>query len=552
MASAVAEGVLLLVPQIEPLTFSTYLYGAGSERGGTLAVDPSGSVYIVGGTNSSDFPVTANAFDREFSDYEGFLVKMDSRGSSLEWATYVGGVGYDYAAAVAVDARGAVYIAGRTNSTDFPTTPGAFDRELNGTDIFVAEVSSTGDQLVFSTLIGGDSNPAYEGGGQDSIASLAVDPLGRVILLGMTTSPNFPGADTQPPVRISDPRVFVLRLNASGSSVDYVRFLGGNGYVGEVGEGTPALTVDASGAAYVIGTSLGEWIPATAGAFDTTSEGGFVAFVAKIDSQGGLVYTTYLGADFAYTRGMSVAVDSSGAAYVTGIATRGFPTTPGAFQERYQGRCSSRTGECTPEVFVAKLSPDGSALEFGTYLGPGEGRSIALSRDLRTYVSGTTESDSFPTTFGTGVHEPRGVDIFVLTLNSEGSGVLHSRLVGGSSSDDALAVALDPEGNAHVLGESYSDDFPTTTAGYRNRRQTSCSNLYHQCSEGAVVVFKTGVPQGMLYSTHSSLVVLFLALPIATVLLSVFWIRRNRRRHDSGLREVRAEQSESPRRASPP
>src|SRR5207245_2583037 len=236
--------------------------------------------------------------------------------------------------------------------------------------------------------------------------------------------------------------------------------------------GGNAIVVDASGNAYVTGFTGAADFPTTPGAFSESGNG----FITKLNAAGSaLVYSTRLaGADSC----SSIAVDAAGHAYVTGqTSAPDFPTTPGAFQTTL--RSSGRN------AFVAKLTPDGTALVYATYLGgsgtvvvgPGgrqitvgdAGLAIAIDAAGNAYVTGNTSSSDFPitsdafqTTFGGGVG-----DAFVSKLNATGSALVYSTYLGGNDIDNGTGIAVGAAGSAYVTGYSFSANFPTTPGAFQ-------------------------------------------------------------------------------------
>src|SRR5882672_3973814 len=157
---------------IDPvLSYSTFLGGSAGEGIAGIAVDTTGAAYIAGSTGSADFPATAGAFDTSFNggSSDVYVVKLNAAGSALVYSTFLGGSAGDSAAGIAVDATGAVYVAGSTSSSDFPTTAGAFDTSFNGgnpfssADVFVAKLDAAGSTLVYSTFLGGSGNETSGG-----------------------------------------------------------------------------------------------------------------------------------------------------------------------------------------------------------------------------------------------------------------------------------------------------------------------------------------------------------------------------------------------------
>ena len=326
-----------------------------------IAVDASGSAYVTGKTRSGynpedpgyKFPTTEGAFDPTFNGHwkDAFVAKLDPTGSRLVYSTFLGGDeggssrGYDTGYAIAVDAEGNAYVTGETWATNFPTTPGAFDRTFNdgGRDVFVTKLDPTGSSLIYSTYLGGGAPEEGQG--------IAVDASGNVFVTGITSSsafPTTPGAFDRT-LNVSHPQggenVFVTKLHSTGSSLVYSTFIGG-GYR----DVAYAIAIDALGHAYITGTAGSSDFPITPGASHTLhSERGWGnAFVTKLDPTGSsLVYSTCVGSSTDTDTGRSIALDASGNVYVTGYTeSSDFPTTPGAFDRTFN----------RDEVFVIKLS----------------------------------------------------------------------------------------------------------------------------------------------------------------------------------------------------
>jgi len=393
------------------LVYSTYLGGSGGfsgyctsqigDAGFGVAVDGSGNAYITGSTRSSDFPVTSGAFQTSLAGYNVFVTKLSPTGSALIYSTYLGGVGVDSGSGIALGSSGNAYVTGSTNSQDFPTTSGAVQTSLGtptGNNSFVAKLSADGSALIYSTYLGGNTF--------DSASGIAVDAAGNAYVAGYTQSNNFPttpGAfQTSLTTKLYPPSLFfetafVSKLNAAGSGLVYSTYLGGSG--GDLGG---AIAVDASGNAYVTGSTASTDFPVTPGAFQTSPANCCVfpfpgdAFVTKLNPTGSaLVYSTYLGGG-SYDLGSRIALDVSNNAYVTGITfSTDFPT-----MNPFQPVCSD---SCSGDTFVTKLNAAGSALVYSTFLGTnssvmmGPFGGIAVDPFGNAYLAGLTGSLDFPT-----------------------------------------------------------------------------------------------------------------------------------------------------------
>jgi hypothetical protein len=445
---------------IDPgLVYSTYLGGSNFfDRGFDITVDTAGNAYVTGSTESTDFPTTPGAFQTTLKgDGDAFVTKLTPNGSALVYSTYLGGSiaarfsSFDQGNGIAVDTAGNAYVTGVAQTTDFPTTPGAFQTTFSGVmAAFVTKLNPNGSALIYST---------YLSGGFDQGSGIAVDTAGNAYVTGETLSLDFPTTPGAFQTSLkSSFDVFVTKLNPAGSALIYSTYLGGSSP--DEGNG---IVVDTAGNAYVTGLTESIDFPTTPGAFQTSFKGGGSAFITKLNPAGSaLVYSTYLsGSNF--DQGFGIAIDTSGNAYVTGLAESiDFPTTPGAFQTNLKG---------TGDAFITKLNPVGSALLYSTYLGGSnldQGFGIAIDTSGNAYVTGLTESTDFPITRDAFQASLKGiVAAFVTKLNPTGSALVYSTYLGGSTFDQGFGIAIDTSGNAYVTGSTNSRDFPTTPDAFQ-------------------------------------------------------------------------------------
>jgi uncharacterized repeat protein (TIGR01451 family) len=442
------------------LTYSTFLGSPGGELTWAMAVDGAGSAYVMSGTFSSMFPTTPGAYDTTHNgDSDLVVTKLAPDGASLVYSTYLGGSNYEEGyGGLAVDGAGAAYVTGATYSTDYPTTPGAYDTSLEGGgDAFVTKLAPNGASLAYSTFLGGTSG--YENG-----YGIAADASGAAYVVGVTGAVDFPTVGALPsstPDRTNN--AFVTKLAPAGNALVYSTHLGGN--VGGSQAFSQAVAVDASGAAFVVGQTDALDYPTTLPSHDVTPNGDVDVVVTKLSADGAsLVYSTYLGSA-SQDLASDVAVDASGAAYVTGrtAADSAFPTTPGALSTVLNG---------TFEAFVTKLSANGSTLLYSTYLGGGGnefGRSIAVDASGAAHVVGST-TGAFPVTAGAYDESFNGAgDGFVAKLNATGSALVFATYVGGDAADEPRDVALDASGAVYVTGFTSAHvavPFPTTAGAF--------------------------------------------------------------------------------------
>jgi hypothetical protein len=477
---------------IDPsLVYSTYLGGSGGDYGNKLAVDSAGDVYVTGDTTSPDFPFTTGAYQTTFGGTgagDGFVTKLDPQGA-LVYSTYLGGSADADASGIAVDSSGDAYVTGSTSSANFPTSSGAYQTAYGGGgDAFVAELNRLGSGLVYSTYLGGSgADDAYAGivldaagdayvagsagsgfpvmsgsyqtafgggvsdafvaelkpggsglvystylggSGADAAFALTVDPSGAVYVSGGTSSASFPLTSGAYATR---GEAFMSKLNPGGSSLAYSTYFDGN---------PQAVAVDSAGEAYLAGRANSSSFPTTPNAFQTTFTSGTGqgdqpagdGFVTKFNSAGtGLVYSSYLGGSSG-GGASGIALDSSGDAYLTGTASAGLPTSPGAYQ-------ATGTG-----AFVTELNVGGTGLLYSSYLGASSenlGDAIAIDSSGDVDVTGHANA-GFPTTagaaqsgFGGGSFDafvvklvPLPILRFTLSVSDAGSGSVSSSPVG--------------------------------------------------------------------------------------------------------------------------
>jgi len=459
---------------IDPLLYSTFLGGSQDSRGLSIAVDSAGSAYVTGYTKSSDFPTTAGAYAPTIrsADWDAFVMKLNPSGTGLVYATFLGGRGRDRAFGIAIDAEGNATVTGYTNSSDFPTTPGAFRTTFTSAtnEAFIARLSADGTSLLYSTFLGGTVD--------DRAYALTLDAAGNAYVTGRTRSADFPitpGA-FGPTFRTTACRLsvcghgFISKLSADGRRLLYSSFLGGS----QSDRGL-AVAVDAAGSAYVTGFTDSADFPVTAGAAGTVFHGGTCgsspctdAFVAKVDSAGtSLVYSTFLGGSRG-EQAHDIAIDSQGTAYVTGDTnSTDFPVTAGAFETQYRGLAG------VDHAFVVHLDAAGGRLLYSTFLGGStadRGSGLRVGPAGNAFIVGRTNSSDFPTTSGAYDTVFKGGatnDVFVSELDASGSALLYSTFLGGASDDWGNAVTLDAQANVYVTGHTSSSTFPTTPGAFR-------------------------------------------------------------------------------------
>jgi len=472
---------LILDPVV--VVYCGYIGGSGSDWPGGLAVDSSGNAYVSGHTTSAGtFPVRVGPSLTMNGSADGFVAKVSPEGK-LVYCGYIGGSGDEILrSGIAVDGAGNAYVVGLTTSAYhyFPAKIGP-DLTYNGgySDAFVAKVNPTGTGLVYCGFIGGDK--------PDEGLDIAIDQAGNAYVIGDTgsTEQTFPvrnGPDLTYNGQVKD--VFVAKVNAGGTGLDYCGYIGGPGY--DAGGG---ITVDRNGNAYVTGCTdsdersfpvrVGPDLIYCGGTGNQNND----AFVAKIAPSGSaLVYCGYIGG-FGYDAGSDVVVDSAGNLYVTGgtaCTSLTFPVKVGP-DLTYNGG----TTAVPSDAFVARVNAAGSALDFCGYIGGSGndgGMAIALSPSGHVHVAGCTASheSSFPVQDGPDLTFNGGCDAFVAKLDSSGRGLIHCGYIGGDSYDDGQGIALDASGNIYVHGYAYSTEATFPVKGGPDLTHNGGPNHYNQ------------------------------------------------------------------------
>ena len=480
---------------IDPvISFSSYLGGSNQDMSLAVAADRYQDVAIAGSTRSPDFPL----FD-SLETYHGgtcgglpcwdiFVSKFSPTGAHLQYSTYIGGSSDDVGTDMVLDNAGDLFVVGYTLSTDFPVTTKAFQKTFAGGTVtgdgFFFELASKGIGLEYASYLGGT--------GEDEAYSVAVDwapsAVPNIYVVGSTTSTNFPTTSGAFQRTCGAKQGggcsngFATKVNTKGTALLYSTYLGGSDGLGDAAYN---VAVDSINDVYVTGITGSPNFPTTSGAFDTTCgtdaacNGTFDGFVTELNTTGtGLVYSTFLGGSgYDYTAG--IAVDASGAAYVSGnTVSTDFPTTAGAAQTTFGGMssgCSPTTGSICGDVTITKLNPAGATVAYSTYLGgvsdESPGMSMSIDAAGNAYVTGQTSSANFPSinalqpTFGGG-----GSDAFLAEVNATGSAFIYSTYLGGNGQDFGYRNALDPLGNLYVTGGTLSTNLPVKSGEF----QTIC------------------------------------------------------------------------------
>lgn len=462
---------------IDPvLLYSTYVGGSGDDDPTGIAVDSTGAVYISGFTDSSDFPLaTLGALASDSTHV--FVAKLDPTGSNLVYADYLGGNNSDYGYALTLDSSNNVYVTGSTGSSDFPVVsayqamyPGSF----NG---FVTKISASGASLLYSTYLGGN--------GSDQPAAIALDGSGDMVVGGNTTSTNFPVANAYQTAGAANAGGltgnygFLTKFSADGSSLIYSTYFGGSSNQALDCGGSPcwpepysaiyALAVDGSGNAYVTGATNTYDFPASETAYlatNTTQQNATIGFVSKFSSAGALAYSTY----FYESSGSLTNVNAIAVDSLGSAYITGAALSDGTFPVTSSSICDpeAQTINCS-YGFVTKFDATGSTLLYSTFLGVNNSANpvaIALDVNNDAYVLGSTSSSTFSNVNGIETYTD-GNDSLLIEIDPTGSSQLFATYLGGSGDENAAALALDAQGNIYVTGNTDSSDLPVTPSAFQ-------------------------------------------------------------------------------------
>jgi hypothetical protein len=413
------------------LVYSTYLGGSfndslyDNEGGNGIAADGAGNAYVTGYTWSTDFPTVGAFQSTNAGGYDAFVARLDPAGV-LVFSSYLGGRTMDIGGrvydpsdpsrggnAVAVDGSGNIYVVGYTDSGQFPVNDGAFQTGMKGSDdAFVAKISPAGT-LLYCTFLGGSENDAtaYNEGAN----GIAVDAAGNAYITGYTWSTDFPAGSTASYQSSNHGEYdgFVAKLNPTGTSLLYSSYIGG-----ALSEEVFGIAVDQSGNIYLGGRTESADFPSPKGV-QTSLSGSDDAFALKINGDGALAWSTFLGGSDNYPQyynegGTAISLDQSGNVYLAGFSwCTDFPTLS-PVQSENQG---------SYDVFVTKIGPNGDQLFWSTYLGGAsldQASGIAVDGKGRVLVAGFTISPDFPlkSPFQTNLQGTR--DGFVACLSQSG------------------------------------------------------------------------------------------------------------------------------------
>lgn len=547
---------------IDPiLSYLTYIGGSTNDVVNGLAIDSSGSIYVVARALSADYPLK-NAYQ---STNAGLIIdtrnsaiavsKFNPTGTALVYSTYLNGSNDSQGYGIAVDSSGDAYVAGGTSSSDYPVTAGAFQTlcgsnyivlpgthavvripgcgAAGGNSGVVTKLNPAGTALVYSTFLSGDNFSL--------ITAIAVDAAGQAYVTGFSNSncgpgpyhptgpsdfsigcqsySNFPitNGSAQDSFNSSDGAAagntfsFLTKFNAAGSALLYSSILGVVGVPPSLQtvKGL-AVAVDVSGNAYIGGISS-RFLYTTSGAYQTLPGGtsGVRAFAAKFDTVAQkIVYSSFIsGTDNTSNTNEQVsgiAADAAGNAYLTGLTSQcSFPTTAGAYQT--QARYIPPIISSCNAGFVMKLNPTGTAPVWSTFVGnnpaPADDNTylnaIALGPDGSVYVAGNIFGYGFPTINPVLTPTNSAYPALVARLDPTGSKMLFASLISGSTSSDSITgIAVDATGNIYVGGQTNSTTMPVTSGAFQTTNKAANNGFVAKIAPTATTTTALTLPTG--------------------------------------------------------
>ena len=400
------------------LLYATYIGGSNLDRGYAIALDAGNNAYVTGSTQSSDYSTTSGTHQVSIDgNNDVFVTKLDATGNSLIYSTYIGGSDVDSGLSIAIDDSDNAYIGGSTRSNDFDVTGNAFQTTNEGGlyDVFVTKLDPTGNNLLFSTFIGGDDS--------ESCTSIDVDNNGNSYITGNTSSTNYDVTNGAYQTTIGgNTDAFVTKLNANGDGLTYSTYLGGSD-----NDNGKSIKAGSNGSAYVTGNTSSTDYDITSGSYQTNLGGGGDAFVTKINETGGsLVYSTFIGgsnADIAY----SISLDDNNNPIITGNTfSSDYDVTNGSYQTAIGGSF---------DIFITKLdvcSAPSITVNANTPLCEGETLNL-------TSNGGVSYDWTGPDNFASTQQNP---SISNISLADSGAYVVNVSDANGCSSVDSVVVTV--------------------------------------------------------------------------------------------------------------
>lgn len=428
----------------EPI-YSTYLGSTSDECGYAVQLDSLGNIVVSGYTYSSGFPIV-NGYDSTVSSMDIFVTKFAADGQTLIFSTYIGGSYYDTAYGMVLDASNHIYLTGYTRSSDFPVTADAFQNAFRGDhDSYIIKLHSAGNSLLYSSYLGGT--------GRDIGNGLRLGADNDVWVFGYTSSSNYPITEGAFDVSYGgNTDGSVSRIDISDHQIEMSTYIGGTGY-----DIVYDMNFMSDGCILLTGTTGSIDFPMI-NAYDTTQNGGYDAFLTKLDSEfSSIIFSTYYGGssdDYLVRIGENL----DGDIILSGFsASSNFPVVNG-FDLSHNGGY---------DVVIMRVNAQSGSIETATYLGgSGTERAYGLGIDFMGYVYLSIESTSsnFPMELAFSETISGGYDTVLLKINKNLDDLIFSSYIGGSNDDCCRAMIIDSDSKMYVSGYTGSSNFWITNA----------------------------------------------------------------------------------------
>lgn len=384
-----APVILKISCELTELLAATFIRGSEDDGGRNICIGPSGNIYVTGDTDSEDFPVTPNAYCTTLQSFSGdiYVSCLTPDLSTLLYSTFIGGCSSERTTEIICDETGNIYITGQTRSSNYPTTPGAYDETfntiINAGDAFISKFDPTLSDLLSSTFLGSTNN--------DVGTQMEFDENGDLFIVGYTRSSNFPTTNNAYCNFCHGwEDVFISKMDPELTTLIYSTLFGGS--LTEADPSDPSFVLSDDGYVYVVGATRSDDLPVTPGAFDGTYESDFEGFIFKMtDDLSDLVACSYAG-NWGYDYLYDVIIFEDNI-YTCGATVDGYNLiTPNAFMTQGVNGCF--------QGLILKLNPELTMIQTGTYLGGSDTDTIfrIIQCNDNILVLGTTESSDFPLT----------------------------------------------------------------------------------------------------------------------------------------------------------
>ncbi len=431
------------------LDYASYLGGTGFDRAYSIAIDNNGFAYVAGATISPIFGATDPDMPKQRNNVDIFVSKFRIADSKPIYTSFIGGESTDRAFAVSADYAGNVYVCGETLSQDFPVT--------NSNEKPIINDSWNG----FLTILGPEGtniiySSTFGGSDDDRFYSMAIDSSTNIYLAGETSSGDIPIQNGfQQRHRGNTWDAFIVRLNHDDFSTDYSTYFGGSG-----NDTINAIAIDYNQNLIIAGETSSADMGVVNALSPQFNGGSWDGFVARLPHGGnGVGFMTYIGGNND-DRVNGVSVDAAGNIYLAGETSSGnFQTSSNAIQKAYGGGDS--------DAFIVKLLPNGSKAVYSSYFGGnGDDRGFAIDSDStgNSFLAGATTSDNLPTVDPLQGTYSGGGDGFVARFSPSGTALTFASYYGGDSSDAIYSVTVDGARSAHFAGTTSSTNLPTSKA----------------------------------------------------------------------------------------